>query len=546
MVDAEMPDATDGADSGDPGTTGPGDGSSGDDGDNEPDAPAACGATSLGSAPMRRLTAVQYRNTIEALFGGAVDPGETFPQTDPALGGYSNDPNKNVVSQLSAEQIQMSAESVAASVADQLDTLAPCAEEASTCADIFIEDFGARAFRRPLRDDEHQLLKLVYDEVSANEDHPVGVAAVVAAALQMPQFLYLVEEGVPVPDEPGLVRLTDHEVAARLSYLLWDGPPDTALREAADAGRLQDPEEIREEIERMLASPEASQGLSRFYTEWLHAGQLDESAKDPEQFPDFSDALIASMREELSRTVGRLHDGGTLRDLLTSTTTEVDSTLAAHYGVDVDPAAEDSWWDIDLADQERAGVLTLPLVLASNSAERTTNAIERGLLVREQFLCNVLPPPPPDAEASVEFPAGSTEREKWALLSAEPTCASCHVLMNPIGLGLEHYDAVGAWRALDENGDPVDASGVVEGSDRVEFVGAQELGTALAERDATRDCYVSQWIQYSWGRHAESEDECVVQDVTAQFVDADSTLDEALLALLTSDAFLYRVTAEKE
>ena len=518
---------------------GSGDDNDGDDA--EPSAPESCGAADLGSAPMRRLTALQYANTLDALFDGVIEPSAEFPPPDLSEEGLSHAPEKNIVSLLAAEKIQLAAEDVASQVVEGIDAVAPCAAEADACAESFVVDLARRAFRRPATSDEHALLVSVYDEASS-DGYALGIAAIVATVLQMPQFLYLIEEGELVPGEPGLVRLTDHEVAARLSYLLWDGPPDAELDAAADAGELSTRGQIRRQAERLAADERAVPALARFYREWLGTSRLASVDKDPDVFPDYDDQLVSAMQEELERFVAGLHheDAG-LTSLLTQARTEVNAELAAFYGV---AEGGDGWWEVDHDPARRSGILTLPAVVAAVSAQRETSSVRRGKLVRTRLLCDEFPPPPPAAESEIEFPDGATERDKWALLEEQAACVGCHRLLNPVGLGLEHYDAIGAWRDVDEAGLPIDASGEVVGIDDGRFEGAPELANLLLEDGAVARCYVERWVQHVAARVSESRDECTIDEVSDAFADADYGLNAAVQALVGSDAFRFRVIEE--
>lgn len=520
------------------------DGETGDDGSDDGTLPpASCEGAQLGSAPMKRLTAVQLQNTVRAAFDVPIASALDYPGVDPDWEGYTNSPGANVVSLLVAEQVQQVAEAVGVEVADDVATFVPCDGDTSACAESFIETFGARLFRRPLVADETSMLRAVYDAASV-DGHAIGVASVVVTALQMPQFLYLVEVGEPVDGEPGLHRLSDHEVAARLSYLLLDGPPDAELRSAADGGSLSDGAALREHAERLLAAPESEAALLRFYEEWLGTTHLDVDDKDAEEFPAFDQELVDAFDEELARTVRRLHQGdASLSELLGGSVTEVNPRLAEFYAIGADPsAAADDWWEVELDPDRRRGVLTSPLVLASVSGRTTTSAIRRGRLIRSQFLCNEPPPPPPDAEASVEFPEGASEREKWDILASEAECVSCHAFLNPVGLALEHYDPTGAWRDAYADGTAIDASGsLVERPDEG-IVGAAQLSDALlADTEALGRCYTEHWIRYTWGRAAEPEDACTIDAIAES---AGTGLNDIVLTLIESDAFRYRREGE--
>lgn len=539
---AEGEDAgEDGAEDGD--GDGDGDDDDGnDDGGNGVDAACAEGVAAT-EAPLRRMTDVQYRNTIEALFDGAIEPGTAFPET---LGStpYSSYPEANLVTQLGTEGIMMAAEDVAAQVVDNLAAVVPCAGsgDEDACANEFIEDFGTRAFRRPIRPEERALIRGLYDSARAESDFGDAIGRVIAATMQMPQFIYIVEIGEEI--EPGIVRLTDYEVASRLSYFFWDTSPDADLLAAAEAGELSSLEDVEAQARRLLADGRADGMVARFSRQWLQVGTLSVSDKDASLFPAYDETLVAAMQEELDRFVLSAYrsGAGSLQELLGSSNTSVNAPLAALYGIDSGSSGPDDWRAVTLDDARRAGVLTLPAVISGNSPSTSTSAILRGKMVRTQALCQDMPPPPMDLDVP-EFPEDATEREKSEILMENATCGGCHALMNPLGLAFEHYDAIGAWRDTDDNGNAIDASGeVVSGPEGVmgAFDGVPELSQMIAGSDNSAACMTTQWMRYVNGRRETPDDACVAEALTTHLVDSDYDLQELLVAFTQTDGFRFR------
>lgn len=454
----------------------------------------------------------------------------------------------NVVSLPTAMDLLVAAEDVAAQVIDDIDALVPCAgADEQNCAAAFIGDFGARAFRRPLVDDERAALESLYDTAAATDGFADGVGTVVAAVLQSPQFLYLVEQGGETL-EPGVVALGDYEIATRLSYLLWDSMPDAALFAAAAAGELQDPDALEAQVVRMLAdTAQSGPALERFVREWNHYDGLAAYDKDTVAYPQFTTELAAAMDEELSRFVQGVlsSDEPTLERLLTSTQSEIDPQLAELLGVPA-PAA-DGWGPVTL-DERRGGLLTRPAVLAEHAHANNTGPIFRGELVRTQMLCEPIPPPPADAMANApSYPDGATERERSEILMNHMNCGGCHSVMNPIGLGFEDYDAIGAWRDLDIDGGPVDNSGeVVGGPDAVTgtFHGVAELQAKLAASEEVTACFASQLYQYTFGLEAAQVLDCAVEPVAAEFIASGGDIRQLVIALARSDAFRTRIVED--
>jgi hypothetical protein len=540
------PDDDPGAATGDDGDGSGGDDASDDGGTGDP--AVDCAGVGAGLAPLRRLTKVQYENTIADLFGGAVTPSAAFPESQ-ILHDYTNNPAANVVSLPHAEDLLIAAEEVAEQVIDDVAAFVPCdPAEGDACAEAFIDDLAPRAFRRPLRPEEREHLLAIHQQVASVDGFADGIGTVVAVMLQSAPFLYLVEEGAE-EIEPGVVQLSDHEIASRLSYLLWDTMPDAELLAAADAGELHEPEQIQAHVDRMLAVPERTgPALERFVREWTHYDGLESFDKDATAFPQFDDTLVAAFDEELSRFVQGVlwSDTPTFTQLLTSTSTEVDPTMAAFFGVD-GPA--DGWAPVSLDPERQVGLLSRPAIIARHSSASRTTPTFRGHLVRTQLLCMEIPPAPPDAMSQVPvYPEGATERERTEILIDHLACGACHELMNPVGLGFEHFDAIGAWRDLDVNGLPVDARGeVIGGPDDVvgEFDGLPELAAKLAGDDEVSACFARHFYRHSLGLSTEQALACASEPVEAQFVAAGGDIHEMVGNLATSPAFRMRVLEEE-
>ena len=320
--------------------------------------------------------------------------------------------------------------------------------------------------------------------------------------------------------------------------------PDDALLDAAEAGDLDSFADIESQARRLLDDPRATPVLARFSRQWLEVGTLSVVDKDADAFPQYDETLVAAMNEEFERFVDRAYRGGegSLQMLLTSRETEVNAPLAALYGIDSSSTGPDDWQSVALDPQQRAGVLTLPAVIAGNSSAAGTNPIFRGKLLRTQMLCQEMPPPPADLVVP-EFPPDATEREKSEVLLGEASCSGCHQMMNPLGLSLEHYDAIGAWRDVDEFGNPIDGSGeILAGPPGLsgEFYGAPQFADMLADSESIGECMTVQWMRYSYGRHDTADDECVVDAVSERFAESGYDLQELLVALTQTEGFRLR------
>jgi hypothetical protein len=509
--------------------------------------PLACegAAVSPGDAPARRMTRFEYNNTVRDLLGATGSPADAFP-ADEVSGIFNNQASALVVTELLAEGYMTAAESVATAAVQDVNGLVGCDPQTKgedACGAQFIDGFGKRAFRRPLDADGRALLQNVFDAARAKWDYPTAIRLVIETALQSPRFLYRLEFGMPSPDANGVVKLDDYEVASRLSYLLWGSMPDDELFAAAEKGELRTPDQVAKQARRLLADPRARDVIANFHEQWLGLGKLDTLDKDPTVFPKYNAALKATWKAETMAFVSDVvfAGAGDVETLLTAPYTMMNADTAAYYGISDGPTGS-TFEHVDLDPKQRAGLLTQPSILAVNAHADQTSPVHRGKFVRERLLCESIAPPPPNVKA-VPPPVdpNATTRERFAQHDKDPACAQCHKLMDPVGFGFEHYDAIGLWRDQDQ-GLPVDATGEVVGSQDVngKFDGAVELAKRLGTSEEVRSCVVKQWFRYGHGRPSTQDDACTMAKLEATFAAANYDIRELLVALTQTDAFLYR------
>jgi hypothetical protein len=409
------------------------------------------------------------------------------------------------------------------------------------CAESFVDHFGKRAFRRPLTPSERSALLVLYDGAAQEAGFASGIRIVIEAALQMPQFLYRLEFGAA--DEVGeeIVRLDDWEIASRLSYLLWGSMPDDELLAAAERGDLSTAKQIEDQARRMLADPRARDAVTEFHAQWLDYYRIESVGKDPVLFPEYTPELGELMRQEIAALIDHVVFGerGGLAELLTAPYTFLNRQLATFYG-ETGPIGT-AFEKVDLDPSRRAGIVTAGALMAINAHSNQTSPVHRGKLVREQYLCETMPPPPPGVTIMVPEPdPSSSARERFAQHSADPACKGCHTLMDPIGFGFESYDSLGRSRDT-ENGQPIDDSGEIVGSDVPgPFDGAIELAGKLASSAQVQECYVTQWFRYGYGRGETVDDSCNLGRLNKLYDAGDGDIAELLVALTQTDAFLYR------
>jgi len=428
---------------------------------------------------------------------------------------------------------------------DPAATLGPGADD--PCLRGLLADVGARAFRRPLAEDELDRYAGFYgDEVTAGGDPARALANVIRALALSPAHLFRTELGdadayaAAAGDEP--LELGAYERASALSFFLTDGPPDEALLEAARTGALGNVEGIARETRRLLEDPASAVGVRRFFGEYLFIDDVLEVAKDEARFPAFEDAR-ASLADETHRFVAHvLWEGdGTLETLLTAPYTVVDETAADFYGLPWVGGAGFARLDYPEA-QERAGVLSHASFLAVQAQFDESDAVKRGRFIREELLCQPLPPPPPDVEAVFPAPDGvSTQRERLARHSVDPSCAVCHDKMDPLGFGLEPFDAVGRHRA-EEVGKPIDASGELLGTSATAtaFDGPVGLAARLTAAPETAACFVTRVHEYAMGRPGGSRDACMLHDLALRFRDSGGDVVDLFVTITTHPSFFTR------
>ncbi|HVU00099.1 MAG TPA: DUF1592 domain-containing protein [Polyangiaceae bacterium] len=495
-----------------------------------------------GPSFLRRLNRFEYDNTVRDLLGDSSQPASAFPPEEKRL-GFDNNATALQVSPALVEQYMLTAETLAKSVlANNRSKIVSCdsAADAAGCETTFITEFGARAYRRPLTDAEVGTLRTVFDAGAAT-DFDTGVRLVVETVLQSAPFLYRVEFGATPASGETVVRLTSWEMASRLSYLVWQSMPDDELFAKATAGELDTPERIGEQVKRMLEDPKAHDVFAHFHDQWLKLDLLSGIDKDTAVFPTFSAPLAPLMTSETQKFLDWVvfQGPGTLDALLTSNVSFLNADLATYYGVS--GVSGSDFQQVTLDDTRNAGFLTKGGLMAMLGKANQTAPVQRGKFVREQLLCQPLKPPPANIMIKPpELSSTLSTRERFAAHRTQTLCASCHELMDPIGLGFENFDGAGLFRTT-ENGKSIDATGQVNESDIPgTFDGAVDLAKKLAGSDQVRSCVATSWFRFANGRAETEDDACTMLGVTKKFSDAKYDLKTLLVALAESDSFQYR------
>jgi len=469
---------------------------------------------------LRRLTHSQYDSTVRDLVGDHTFPSRQFPPED-FIDGFKNQYEGQSISPILAESYLNAAERVAANW------------QGKDPGPSFVKDFGLRAFRRPLTAEEEKRYSALYAQGKAK--------LVMEAMLQSPQFLFRLEATSNPAHKP-------YARAARLSYILWDTMPDEALLKATASGELDTAKGVEGAARRMLSDPRARQSADEFIAQWLRFDTVVTMVKERRAYPMFTREMALAMTEETRRLAADLiWSDKSFMDLFTAGYTFLNADLAALYRLSA-PAEEFAKVSFP-ADSDRAGILGHATFLALTSKPADTSITARGLFVREQFLCQHVPQPPPGVNVNLPVQRADkpmTNRERLSVHLTNASCASCHNLIDPIGYGLEKYDGVGARREklkvdlprYDRRQDQktveidIDASGWVTGIQSSEFNTAGGLGRVLAANPQCQECVVKQYFRYALGRHEGPADRPTIERISADFRKSGFRFQDMMISLV--------------
>ncbi|MBK7860313.1 MAG: DUF1592 domain-containing protein [Archangiaceae bacterium] len=493
-------------------------------------------------AGLKRLTVEQYRNSVVDLLGTPL----TVPadlEADTPVDGLSTVGASDVpISARGVEQFDAAARAMAAEVfatPARRVALVGCTPAAgdAPCVRTFLARFGERAWRRPLESAELDRYVALSGSVATTlADVWKGPELAVATLLASPNFLHRVELIAPDAAHPGWFRYDASALATRLSYFLWNTTPDAALLAAARTGELDTADGLRTQVDRLLGDPRTKPALLTFFADQLGLGALDRLERDPALFPGATATLGASMRQELDRFIGlhALEPGRDFRHMLSTPDTFANAELAALYGV---AAPASGFGAVRFSSQQpRAGLLGTAGVLALTSHPYRTSPTGRGVFVRRKLLCETIAPPPPNVSNSVDgapAPTGTTLADRLAQHRADPVCASCHAKLDPVGLGLEAFDAVGAHRTTD-NGGHIDSNGQLDGR---AFVGASGLGTLLENDPRIPACVSKRLYNHAVGRVLTAGDGAAIDAVATELQQHGYSVLELARAITQSDGF---------
>jgi hypothetical protein len=494
---------------------------------------------SKGGPKLRVLTQSEYKNSLTDLLGPISVKLDLPPDT--FLGGFTSIGGAEVAINASSvepyETASLAAVGEVFADAARWQALVGCqpkADLSDACVVTFIQSFGKRAFRRDLSDAEvQQWLKIGKDAAQLpGSSAAQGLATVVSGLLQSPFFLYRIETN-KLDATNGRLKYDGGSMAARLSFLLTGHPPSNALLTAAAAGQLDTADGVKTAAAPLLTDPSAIDRMAAFFSEYSQSSLVLGAQKSAQLFPSYNSALQSSMFQATELFVKNivLAPGADVRSIFDSDQTFVDATLAPIYGVSA-PAS--GFMQIKLAaDAGRAGIFGQAGVIAGHSQPDRTSPTRRGVFLLETFLCTTPPPPPGGVNTMLVNDPTQTRRAQLEAHRKNPTCAACHAAFDPLGLGLEHLDAIGQYRAT-ENGIAIDATGSL---DSVAFDGAVQLGAAFRQSSRAMTCMMSNFYRSANGRMDAAPDSAEVDKLTQTLTAKGYVWRDLVAEFIASDAF---------
>jgi hypothetical protein len=420
------------------------------------------------------------------------------------------------------------------------------AQEAA-CAKQILSRLARRAYRRPVSDADLKPLLEFYETGRAAGSFDSGIQKALQRLLVSPEFLVRIERDPANVAPNANYRVSDLELASRLSFFLWSSLPDEELLDVAERGRLKDPAVLEQQVRRMLADERSEALTSNFAGQWLLLRNVPAAKPDPQLFPDFDDNLRDAMRRETEMLFDSvLRENRSAIELLTARYTFVNERLARHYGM---PNIYGSHFRrVELgADDPRGGLLGQASVLTVTAYPNRTSPVIRGKWILENVIGAPPPPPPPNVPDLEETTKGGkvlSMRERMVQHRANAVCASCHSRMDPLGLALEHFDAIGRWRDRSESNEPIDASGTMP--DGTKFDGPEELKNALvAHPERFVNTLTERLLTYALGRGVEYYDAPTIRAIVRESAASNYRLSAIVMGIIKSTPFQMRRSAER-
>ncbi len=508
-----------------------------------------------GAFVIRRLTKMEYGNTLRDLFG--VDPVIASELPDEVFGeGYLN-----TLSPLQSEQYLAIANEVLNRILapkDQPptetqkrlfgDSPAPGSDLRAAARKV-ASQLTRNAYRRPVSDAELELLLRVFDLAQENKlDYVASLRLMLKVVLVSPQFLFITPEK-ELEVGQAIAPLDDYQLASRLSYLLWATMPDAELSALADAGKLHEQSVLQAQVKRLLADPRSRVLFDGFGAQWLGLMGLESKTFDTAMFPQMTAEMRAAMVDEARLYFDSIvRENRSVIDFVDSDYTFLNGTLAALYGLEKNVTGPEMR-KVKLEDTNRGGILSMPGILAMTSFPNRTSPVKRGVWVLEQVLGEHVPPAPPNVppleKQDKQAVENLTLRKRTELHRTNPVCANCHKILDPIGFGLENFDAIGRWRDQDDTGGAIDAAGELPGEKR--FSTPRELKDIIAARkDELARNLTRKLLAYALCRQLEGYDEIVVDQLMVAIANDGYRMQNLISEIVTSYPFVNRRIHELE
>lgn len=497
-----------------------------------------------------RLTSSQYRNIITDVFGSHIDLGGRFEPDMRRDGLLAIGSGLVSVTAAGMEQYDAMSRAIAETVVDEAhrELLIPCVPASKTaaddaCAATFFEEAGFLLYRRPLTEDQlDAYVAAARTGAEYTEDFYEGLSLSLAGMLSSPAFLFREQRTEPNPDAPGQYRLDAYSKATQLSFFLWNAGPDRQLLEAAASGVIHTEEGLTRQVDRMLTSPRLEAGLRAFFNDHFHFDEFENLAKDTDIYPKFSPTISEQAREQTIRTVLNvvLNQRADYREVFRTKQTFLTPELGSVYRVPVfkdgPNGSPDGWQPYEFAESDPyQGILTQISFTALHSPAGRSSPTFRGKALREVMMCQVVPPPPGQVDFTLfegEDLRKATARVRLAAHNANPVCAGCHKITDPIGLALENFDGSGEFR-VNDNGNAIDPSGNLNGQD---FNTVGEFVDIIYNGTVTTSCLNRRLASYALGRSPMPSERQWIESLDAFFEESGFRVTDLMREIALSDA----------
>jgi mono/diheme cytochrome c family protein len=497
-----------------------------------------------GRVTIRRLNRVEYNNTIRDLVGIDFHAADDFPADDVGY-GFDNIGDVLSMAPILMERYLDAAERIVAKafatplVRQRILFRQPTDQNKVECARQIIERFAFHAYRRPVKPEEvDRLVGLVTQAEAQGDSFDRGIQIALQAVLVSPHFLFRIELDPEPRNENAVHPLNDFELASRLSYFLWTSMPDDELFEQARQNKLHEDAVLEAQTRRMLKDPKAHALVENFAGQWLELRNLKTMTPDASLFPTFDESLRSAMLKESELFFESIvKEDRSVLDFLDADFTFLNERLARHYGIQ--GVQGDQFQRVHLTSDQRGGILTQASILTVTSNPTRTSPVKRGKWILENILGTPPPPPPPDVpELKEGKELTGTLRQRMEQHRANPSCATCHQRMDPLGFGFENYDAVGAWRTKDGQSS-IDPSGVLP--DAKSFKGPKELKAILkGKEEEFRRCLAEKMLTYALGRGLEFYDKAAIQQISGNVASKENRFSALVVEIVKSDPFRKR------